>query len=363
MSTVSEAHNDHAAHLTYINRIKESLNEQTSELKSLHEEVEARFKVHKSFCDCIAHRLFHRTAQAREEYEADSLKAEQNYFAALGAQSRAEARRAQLESDLEVAIRDREELERAVKEHDELRKEIDEMYERLFDGPTPGFPEEDAAEEAYKAAKEEHDITKERILKSRQALRLLHLAQERLPRAQKNLASAHKLGKEMWVFVDDTLISLRFGNKKLGEAATAVRDADIASLAPEVLSRKETLIMQLETAMVHPEKLHSWEATVEAIGSAHNILCDVKRTLKQLIQDIKEEERDGLSEINRTAKQFEFTKEELWLARQAIFEKVAGFGQAPPCYSYDKPAPDYSSILDEGHEHQHGCGFEIGIQI
>jgi len=362
MSSVSEAHNDYTAHLTYINRIKESINEQANKLKDLHEEVETRFKIHKSFCDCIAHRLFHRTAQAREEYEADSLKAEQNYFAALGAQSRAEARRAQLESDLEAAIGEREELEKGVREHDELRKEIDEMYERLFDGPTPGFPEEDAAEEAYKAAKEEHDVTKERIQKSRQALRLLHLAQERLPQAQKYLASAQKQGKEMWLFVDDTLSSLRFGNKKLGEATTAIRDTDIDSLSPDVLSRKESLIVQLGTATVSPEKQQSWEATVSAIGSAHNILCDAKRTLKQLIRDVKEEERDALAEINRTAKQFEFTREELWLARQAIFEKVAGFGQAPPSYSYDKPAPEYSSILDEGHGHQYGCGFRIGVE-
>lgn len=362
MSAVSEAHNDYNAHLTYINRIKESINEQASELKTLHEEVEARFKVHKSYCDCIAHRLFHRTAQAREEYEADSLKAEQNYFAALGAQSRAEARHTQLGSDLKMAIREREELEKAAKEYDELRKEIDEMYERLFDGPTPGFPEEDAAEEAYKAAKEEHHVMKERVMKSRQALRLLHLAYERLPQAQKYLASAQKQGKEMWLFVDDTLCSLRIGNKKLGEATTAVRDSDITSLSPETLSRKETLIVQLGTATVSPEKQQSWEATVSAIGSAHNILCDAKRTLKQLIHDVKEEERAALAEINKTAKQFEFTREELWLARQAIFERVAGFGQAPPSYSYDKPAPDYSSILDEGHGHQYGCGFQIGVE-
>jgi hypothetical protein len=357
MSTVSEAHNDYTAHLTYINRIKESINEQISELKSLHEEVEAWFKVHKSFCGCTARRIFHRMTQAREECEADSLKAEQNYFAALGAQSRAEARRAQLESDLEVAIRDQEELEKAVKEHDELHKEIDEIYERLFDGPTPGFPEEDAAEEAFKAAKVENDAGKERIRRSRGALRLLSLAQERLPQAQKYLANAQKLGKEIWLFVDDTLFSLRFGNKKLCEATAAVRDADIASFSPEVLLRKEALIMELGTATVHPEKLHSWEATISAFGSAHKILCDAKRTLKQLIHDVKEEERDALAEINRTAKQFEFTREELWLARQAIFEKVAGFGQAPPCYSYDKPAPEYTSILDEGHGHEHGCGF------
>jgi len=89
-------------------------------------------------------------------------------------------------------------------------------------------------------------------------------------------------------------------------------------------------------------------------------LCKAKRDLRQLIEDVKEEERNALSEINRTAKQQGFAVQELWLARQEIFEKVAGFGQAPPCYLCDKPAPDYSNILEE--EHKHGDGFQIGIE-
>lgn len=362
LSRLSEAPNDYNAQITYTNRVKESINEQTVELEKLHEEVEARFKVHKSFCDCIAHRLFHRTVQAHERYEAESLKAEREYFAALGAQSRAEVRRAQLENDYKDAVRAQAELKKAAQEHDEVRKEIDELYEKLFGGPTPGFPEEDVAEEAFKSAKAENDATMERIRRSREALRLLHLAQERLPQAQKYLANAQKIGREMWVFVDDTLSSLRFGNKKLCEATTAIRETNLASLSPETLLRKETLVAQLEPARVNAEKIHSWEATLSAIGSAHDILCKAKRALKQLIDDVKQEERSALSEITRTAKQQEFAGQELWLARQEIFEKVAGFGQAPPCYSLDKPAPDYSSILDEGHEH--GDGFrQVGIEI
>jgi hypothetical protein len=47
--------------------------------------------------------------------------------------------------------------------------------------------------------------------------------------------------------------------------------------------------------------------------------------------------------------------------RKDIFEKVAGFGQAPLCYSDDKPAPNYSCILGEGHEHRDRFR-QIGIE-
>jgi hypothetical protein len=362
LSRLSEAHSDYNAQVTYTNRIKESLHQQSVELEKLHKEVESRFKIHKHFCDCIAHRLFHRTVQAQEKYEADSLKAEQEYFTALGEQSRAEAQRAKLQNDHEEAVRAQNELEKAVKEHDEVRKEIDELYEKLFAGPTAGFPEEDVAEEAFKNAKAENEATKNRIRRSREALRLLHVAQERLPQAQKYLASAQKVGRDMWFFVDDTLTSLRFGNKKLCEATTAICETDLASLPPETLLKKETLVAQLGPAKVIAEKIHSWEATLSAIGSAHDILCKAKRDLKHLIEDVKQEERSALSEINSTAKQLEFASQELWLVRQEIFERVAGFGQAPPCYSDEKPAPDYSTILNDRAERANEFR-QIGIEI
>jgi hypothetical protein len=88
-----------------------------------------------------------------------------------------------------------------------------------------------------------------------EALRLLNVAQERLPQAQKHLASAQKVGMDMWLFVDDILSSLRFGNnKKLCKATTAIRETDLASLPPEMLLKKETLGAHLGTAKVNTEK-------------------------------------------------------------------------------------------------------------
>jgi hypothetical protein len=361
LSTLSEAHSDFNAHITYINRLKESIREQTDEIEKLQEEVEARFKVHKSFCDCLAHRLFHRSNQAQEKYETEMLKAEQEYFRALGAQSKAEAKIAQTERDVEEAAKAQSQLEKAAQEHDEVRKEIDELYEKLFDGPTPGFPEEDVAEESFKTAKAENEATKERVRKSREALRLLNLARDRLPQAQKQLARAHRLAREMRLFPDDTFNAVIFGNKKLYEATYAISQTDLASLPSGTISKKDALLTQLESSRLNTARLNTRHTMVSSIASAHDVVSEIRRDLKQLIEDVKQEEQDALSEINRTAKQQEYAGQELWLVRQEIFEKVAGFGQAPPSYSYDKPAPDYSSILEEGHGH--GEGFQIALEI
>ena len=52
---------------------------------------------------------------------------------------------------------------------------------------------------------------RKKISEVKEALRLLNVAQERLPQAQKELASVQKAGRDMWLFVDDNLSSLRLG--------------------------------------------------------------------------------------------------------------------------------------------------------
>jgi hypothetical protein len=164
----------------------------------------------------------------------------------------------------------------------------------------------------------------------------------------------------MVLFVDDTFNSVRFGNKKRSEAMNAIRDTHTACLSAEAVLRKETLIQQLESAKVYMDKSHSRDAILSAISAAHDIVSEARKSLRQLIEEVRQE-RDALADINKTAKQLEYATQELWLVRQEIFEKVAGFGQAPPCYSYDKPAPDYSSIVGEVHEQVHGCQIEMEV--
>jgi hypothetical protein len=87
------------------------------------------------------------------------------------------------------------------------------------------------------------------------------------------------------------------------------------------LLKKETLAAQLGLAKVNAETIHSWEATLSAIGSAHDILCRAKRDLKQLIEDVKQEERRALAEINSTAKQLEFASQELLLSGRVFLRR------------------------------------------
>jgi hypothetical protein len=352
LSGVSEAHSDLDAQLTYVSRLNQSIKEQIAELETLKEELETRFKTHKGFRDSIASRFIYRTPHAQDIFETEAMKAEQEYFALLGAQSKAQERLAKFESDYKEAVEAQGPLEKAVKEHDEICNNIDQLYEKLFGGPTPGFPHEDEREEAFNKSKAENDARKERIRKSREAVRLLNLANERLPQAQKHLDNAQKLAKEMWVFFDDTFNSLRLSNKRLTEAMAAINatDMDLPTLPPEILSAKEALALQFETAKLNPDALPSRDVVLSAIASAQDILSEAEPNLKELIEVAKQEEKSALSDINRTAKEVEYARQELQLVRQEIFEQVAGFGYSAPAYKYCEPAPEYSTTLNKGQE-------------
>lgn len=84
-------------------------------------------------------------------------KEEREYIEALGREqackSHIETLTSQLD-ELEIQVKD---LEPYAAEHAHLRKQLEDLYARVFDGPTPAFPEEDEAEDAYKAALMEYN--------------------------------------------------------------------------------------------------------------------------------------------------------------------------------------------------------------
>lgn len=350
---VEDAHSNLELHLIALGRLRQSIDEQNVELEKLQQEVDRSFKAHKNFQDSNALPFVFRSAHSREIHQSEMLRAEQAYFAALVMQSKAEERRGKLERELGQAIEAQRPLEEDVKEHDEVRKDIDDLYEKLFGGPTPGFPHEDEAEEAFVKAKSANDAIKSRIQKAREAVRLLTLAEERLPKALEFLDKAEKLGKEVWVFFDDTFNAIKLEYGRVVEAQTAIRATE---LSQEASPMKEKLLLQLETAKFDPVRghMHTREVVLSAIISTREVVSEAISSLHVLLEVVKREERDALSEVSGTAKKFDTARQDLQLIRQEIFEKVVGFGKAAPAYREMAPAPEYSTILDEGHEHGFG---------
>jgi hypothetical protein len=84
---------------------------------------------------------------------------------------------------------------------------------------------------------------------------------------------------------DDALNALRISSKRLTEALAAIHatNMDLPSVSPEMLSAKEALAVQFETAKLNPGRLlvPSRDVIISAIASAQDILSEAKTKLKE----------------------------------------------------------------------------------
>lgn len=178
------------AQLVHCERLEISLSEQDSLLDSLSKQAEMKYKTHKKFRDSTTRRLYYRATRMLAKFEARSMKEEREYFEILGAQSKAEERAKLFKEEVAKANAEKEELYKLAKEHGDTHAKIDELYETLFKGPTPGFWDEDEAESNFYVRDENNESVKQDITKARRAKSNLGVVKTYLGRAKDNMKYA-----------------------------------------------------------------------------------------------------------------------------------------------------------------------------
>lgn len=88
----------------------------------------------------------------KEILSAMEAKEEKEYLEAFGKEQNSKARIAALQTQRADLTKQVDDLQPLVVLHDGLRKQLEALYQRVFDGPTPQFPEEDGAEWRCKEA-------------------------------------------------------------------------------------------------------------------------------------------------------------------------------------------------------------------
>ncbi|KAE9382167.1 hypothetical protein N431DRAFT_314442, partial [Stipitochalara longipes BDJ] len=334
LSKTSEAPSLYAAHLIHLDRLEKSLTEQTTFLESVKTQTEMKFKSHRRLRDSITRKWFYKATKSLAKFEAKAMSEEREYFAALGTQSKAEERCQILEDDVERAKVEKEELFNVRKVHDDTHKKIEELYERLFKGPTPGFEDEDERETTFYKAEEENEKTKEEIKRTRKAKIGLGIVKAYLSRAKGNLDHALTAAEEsFWIF-DQATYFIERGYTATGLAIDSLKNKEehLFPLPQDTLVIYQELEADLQAAKITIGKLSSRDGIISVIESSQEILSKAGAKLEQLIEYTMEVEKAGLTKIKETARRVEDSRQELQHIRQGIFEKVAGFGQAAPSY-------------------------------
>jgi hypothetical protein len=263
---------------------------------------------------------------------------EQSYFETIAAKSKADMRKSELESQIQQSLKEEEELKPRAEAHGTAHEELDDLYSGIFDGPTPGFPNEDAAESYFDQAYSKHGNQKALILSRRRAILYAQLAQRSCLvgtphiRDAKTIAETSSLTRGVRVLKSDLLNFDHYATVTAVELnKTALQLAPLNEAQHRFIKDMQRLIGASALSYSKISQLER-EDLVTAVGNAHDIWGKLTVQIKDFVAMVKDQERRAREGARHTARELEEKRSALQQIRQGVFETVVGFGEAPPAY-------------------------------
>ncbi|KAL2841011.1 hypothetical protein BJY01DRAFT_217926 [Aspergillus pseudoustus] len=180
------------SHKAFLSHLSRQITDTDHRLKEVGKCTKIGRERHERYRDSTMRRLMYRASGKRAEFEEKADDEMRSYYSALEQENQTRAQREMLELQSRETMQDMENLKAACAKRAKLEDELETMYERLFSGPTAEFPEEDAQEEAVKAARTHHRGLSKELSNRRRALQCLAKAQVTIKEALLYLFEAQK---------------------------------------------------------------------------------------------------------------------------------------------------------------------------
>lgn len=158
---------------SHINNLQKDIFQQESTLATCRKITANEFVDHKKYRDSHVRRLGYKLSGKASDFSAKAEKEEKEYFEAIQNEFRAEKHLDLLKRQLAEALDTKAKLDAAAAQHQQAQKQLEELYARIFDGPTEGFPHEDRLEMPVMAAKARFDAASSQVAKQQQAVNAL----------------------------------------------------------------------------------------------------------------------------------------------------------------------------------------------
>ena len=345
LASTEEAPDALAAHAAHLTSLQAFLSEAEAAHKNLTNSVNASFKRHKRYRDSVTRKFYYRITHMLPEFQARAKQESNAYFVALREQSQSEERLKKFQTQVAEAEQKKVEVEAEAKRHGETHEKVDQLYESIFKGPTPGFPDEDELEERFNTAKDRHGAVKADIVRAIRAGRYLGQAASQINRAN-DLATNGRFEAEQSIFSFSAAYALLGLSTYFISRTCLLVDKAIETLEyldPAMEEAKSNLARLLEAARVQRENRVSDEDLVDRVVEAQARLSEAKLKLDELVRAVKGRERAGREAITKTARTLENARQGLQQRREAAFEETVGFGAAAPAYL---DVPTYHECCD-----------------
>ncbi|KAH6639182.1 hypothetical protein C7974DRAFT_127202 [Boeremia exigua] len=177
-------------------------------VEDLRKKTEIERQDHEKYSESTFRRFAHKASGLGGRFEEKSAKEEREYFDAIQEQKTAEDELAYVRELKAEADVQRQKFYKDTTRHNNLQHQLDQLYNSIFAGQTPEFPEEDRSEEACNAAFQHMHSVHQELEKERHILFLLRQTSTKLSEARVHLDEAH--GMSQWdMFGGGTIASMQ----------------------------------------------------------------------------------------------------------------------------------------------------------
>ncbi|KAJ2892668.1 hypothetical protein MKZ38_009483 [Zalerion maritima] len=199
LSETDHAHSELEQQDRYISDLNTGITQSRKEVAELDSKRKKELKEHASYRDSVMKRFAYKAVGKKEDFEAKAKKEEKEYFEALQEEHKTQQLLKNQEEALEEAQTARQEMVGKCQRHDQAQRDMDALYEEVFQGPSPGFPEEDAAEERRRGAGEDCRNMRSRAEAQAQAVRCMENAMAKMIGAYRSMQTAlNHSRRDMW---------------------------------------------------------------------------------------------------------------------------------------------------------------------
>ncbi|KAI1452624.1 hypothetical protein F4805DRAFT_22297 [Annulohypoxylon moriforme] len=301
------------------------------------------FKEHKKYRDSVMKRFAYRVSGKTDKFQARANKEEQEYFAVLQQEHQAKEQEENIRTMRSKALEAQRDLEAEVDRHTEAQQELDSLYDSIFQGPTPSFPEEDRSEQNAENALQAYHNSRVVVETELQVVNLLSEAKARLSRALAYTEEALSYSR-MDMFGGGTFSDFMERN---------------------ALDKADSEVSQVRLLMRQAQRMSQHVQSLPAIGIAggsllgdvlfdnifsdmafHDKIKDSRAALERaqgfLFNQLalaKSRHQGAEQEMNAHASTLETSREELQKARERIFERVADGNTGEQAIPADDPPP------------------------
>ncbi|KAI0135357.1 hypothetical protein F4814DRAFT_19239 [Daldinia grandis] len=327
----------------YVDDLNNELSAAQKRIAMLNKQRAKEFKEHKRYRDSVMKRFAYRMSGKTEKFEAKAEKEEKEYFAVLQQEQQAKEMEEHLRRMRSKALEAQSDLEAEMSRHVEAQQQLDNLYDSIFQGPTPAFPDEDRLEENAKNASQSYQNIRMVLEAEHHVVHLLTEAQERILRALNYTEEALDHSR-MDMFGGGTLSDMMERNaldkaeSQVSQMLSLVRQAQRASQMVQDLPAVQiehgdllgdVFFDNIFSDMAFHEKIKD---SLASLHRAHDSLRNQLALAKSRYQEVEKE-------LHMRTESLKGAREELQNARQAIFERVDDGSMGGPTFTMDQPPP------------------------